>query len=341
MPADPDAFLYCDLLRTGQSGSWDLNSHRREHVEEWFVILDPNNFEAPNFTGAEVIQCPNLPGIRAPHLLSGQFSFGDGGDYLAFLNRYTWRQDKDWFKWFVTCYFTTESPVGGFVDEDGFNVVENDLTNPSGAQNQPWKERRKIEWGYEVVRRARGKDLTGKAYLNAAKMPFTPAHTTEAIIRILTITKNYETYDLATEELYDMVVNADTFKGRPPGSVLAYPGTVEELFRGDQRYFRITTKLRFAPRKPDGTYESWQPQILNQGMYQLKMVNIAGIRDRVAESESRGTGCPVTQPVLLDLDGTPLPLGDGFNPDTDPNLFLDFTDYDEIEFNDVFDPDIL
>jgi hypothetical protein len=294
-------------LIESRSGSGFNSDGSRSYTRVWRVRLEKRHAKTP-FAGPNgIYNCPGLPAPMAPFFLP---ETGEN-DLLALLVRYTAKKEfgDDWQCWLVTAEYSTNMPDGGPPAFIGFGA------DPAGAQNQPWLMPPTIKWDAETVTRARARDLDDKPYVNAAGQPLSPAPTVEVARSVLVINRNEASFSRLVATLYNFAVNSDTFLGVPPGRVRCAPIVAEQRWRGGLSFWNVSYRLVFgAPRTttltipypfpitvPLEDLEEWDEEYLNQGTMRKQNVPLVPFFGQPVPITRNGS--PVTQPVLLDLNG--------------------------------------
>jgi hypothetical protein len=178
------------------------------------------------------------------------------------------------------------------------------LQNPEeGPLSQPPEYR----WSSAVSTEEVEKDAEGFALINTADEPITGVME-DFYDSVLTVTFNVASYDERLARQYRGAVNADEYRGAPPGTVLVSDITAVSRGQGsEQPYFSVGVELIF---REDG----WDRRFLNQGFREWvgldtdadgnKIKRFAEITDK----EKR----KVTEPVHLNATGQR--LVDGADP---------------------------
>lgn len=224
------------------------------------------------------------------------------------------QDNEDWGIWVVTVRFSTRLPPGGPPSTGGQGEF-NGPDQSKGGQNNPEWEPPEIEWDSDTITRPmpNGKDLGDeplgqppKAFLNAAGQPFTPPPVFEFMVPVLAITRNELGFNHKTAAQYGFAVNKDEFLGYPPKTVQCMPPKAKRAYRGNIAYWRVSYRLRFGIMGDNGKPIPWEPvEILNQGLMELKKFPLVAVPKLVPITVA---GRPISQPVLLDLDGKKLEL---------------------------------
>lgn len=265
-----------------------------------------------NFIGpGGVCQCPGIPLPFAPYIPGRSVE----SDLQAKVVKISARREVagDWKNWIVTVNYSTEMPLGGRPDD----IVQLGAF-PVGTQNEPWKENPYIRFEGEETQDCPEVDLDGKAYLNIVNQPFTPPPTFPGGMAGMIIRRNERHATLESVlnrvEEFNYVVNQVNFLGRLPGMALCKVESAEEVYRGDVRYWVFVYRIRFKKHAlfpagkivPEGeTTQTWQPRILNAGMYRWRKVFGAPLKNLPMVPIMRGA-LPVSHPVPLDLNGQPI-----------------------------------
>lgn len=296
-------------LPYGRTGvPFDATSTHRNYLRRFRVMVN-----SPLAGPVTVCFAGDIPRPFSPYSTDGE------SDLLALCIGIDANQehDNDWQSWIVNCKYSTDVPLTGpydFLSPDG----------QGGDQNNPEHEPPEISWDWEIEQRALAKDLDGKPIVNSATQTFTPAVTFEIGHAILNYTRNEVFFDAKRANKFCYVTNSDVFLGCPPGTVLCYPPRASRVFKGKMNYWKVHYKFRFGRQLEDGTFETIQPVLLDQGMCRLvngkekQFVKVvgggalgallgAGANVPILEPVpilGRG-GIPITQPVMLDGKGQP------------------------------------
>ena len=226
-------------------------------------------------------------------------------------------EEDNRYWWVVTAVYSNDAPDEGIPAQTFVGSVG------IGSQANPWQEPPMYRYESEVIQRADPNDLEGNPYVNSAQQPFTPPFTVERARRILTITRNQETFDFALADAYSFAVNSDDFSPLgtgtpvPPGCAQCFPIHAEHAQRGIISFWRVTYRIRIG-----ATFsriyghvlgvplyvterESFRPvRILDAGMCRLQTSILQPGFMRPIPIIGPG-GYPISQPVLLDGSGQP------------------------------------
>jgi hypothetical protein len=277
-----------------------------------------------NFVGpAGICQCPGIPRPFSPYIPGRPVE----SDLQAKAVRIQARRENpgDWQNWIVTVSYSVQ--LGAF---------------PFGPQNEPWYEAPYLRVETEDTQDTPEVDRNGRAYLNTVGQPFTPPPSFPGGMAGLIIRRNERHFTLDSVlnqvETFNYAVNSIPWLGRGAGKILCKVESAEEVYRGDLRYWVFVYRLRFKKleKLPDGKdVSTWQPRILNAGMYRWKKVFGVPLKDAPIVPIMRGA-LPISYPVPLDLDGQPCVP----NPTTGrvTPTYLNFVHYRELDLSSLVLP---
>lgn len=300
---------------------------RRFRVKTKYTTMGP----------AAACACPGIPMPYAPYIPGRPFEWDMYARAVRISARRERATENEFSSWIVQVDYSTQMPDGGPIPPSEIGLGFSGL----GAQNKPWDEPPALEWDPETTTTTPLADKDGNPFVNSAGQPIYPAPPVEQGVAVLTIKRNWRFNSLYQSRLhvekFSHVVNANAFVGASRGQVLSLPPKAVERYRGPLRYWEMTYRLKFkkGPQNWKGwlehlfTHDTWQPKLLDAGMYEIK--HVAGVPDpnRRLVPIFRA-GVQVTQPV-------PLKNGRMANP-TDPisaQNWLRFRYYAEEDFTDL------
>jgi hypothetical protein len=191
------------------------------------------------------------------------------------------------------CVDVDSKPHAGERDKWIINLkYTNDLPEEDIDDDDPTSARPKSSWGADDFSRFVSEDRDGAAIVNKAGDRYEDPIEIIDTFPTLTITKNINSFNVATAFAYNNSTNSDTFKGAAPGT-LRVKITASEEWRGDAPYWAASYVFRYNPN-------GWQPSILEQGLHQLWNANKVPCTVKGAapfDSDS------VENPVPLDVNG--------------------------------------
>lgn len=288
---------------------------------------------------AAVCSCPGIPRPYAPYVPGRRQEWDPYARVVQISARRELASSNEFTTWIVEVNYSTAMPDGGPLPTAMINLAN----YAAGAQNNPWDEPPTVEWDVDTATVTPLADRDGKPFLNSAKQLIYPAPAVEEGVVVLIITRNIGFTTLAKVrqylEKYSFVVNSTAYLGASKGQVMSLPPKAVEMYRGPLRYWRVTHRLKFKPRNdaggqpqkkwlqhdPDHVHTSWQPKMLDAGMYE--------IRDGWFGPDPAGTLIPIFrggQPVNY-----PVPLKDGKAAAAGDEQWLQFKYYEEIDFSDL------
>jgi hypothetical protein len=294
---------------------------------------------SPVFGPVAVCCCPGIPAPYSPYIPGRQREY----DFLARAIRISAKREVtvEHRSWIVTVDYSTSMPDGGPIPSNliglGWQAI--------GIENQPWLEPPHLEWDPETITKTPLADLDGKPFRNAAKQLIYPAPSVEEGVAVLVVSRNskFATLEECRRhiEKFSYAVNYDVFLGASRGQVLSLPPKAVETYRGPLRFWKMTYRFKFKKQDiPVTTWlqhlfptETWQPKILNAGMYEIRSGWFGPDPSGTLVPIFRG-GQPINYPVLLKEDGTAAAPTD---PITEKS-WLRFKYYPEVTFNDPANP---
>jgi hypothetical protein len=215
--------------------------------------------------------------------------------------------------WVVTCDFSTTSARVGVGSTQS-------QRQPSG-DTAPENRLPRIWWDYQEIKIPFRRDLTNKWVQNTIGDTFDPLPEIEGVVPVYNVERYEVTYNAEIAKNYAFAVNSGPFFWAVAGQaqLLPVPASLEEV--GGLLRWKVHYRVRFASDWP----YTWQPKILNAG-YRWKP--LTGPVDFVRSA----SGDPVARPVPLDINGIPISAA---NLIANGPLYLDFTGYGQIDFDDL------
>jgi len=183
----------------------------------------------------------------------------------------------------------------------------------SGDDETPMQADAKFSWSKTTTTEPKDFDVNGKPIVNSVDERVDPPLAFEVVDRILKYSKNVATYNVQARSEYDNVTNSDEFLGWPAGTVLCRPIDATIKRPGNQSYYRESYEFWFRKGVPvvggtGGPAKAWYRRWLNQGLRSSGGTNDDGSRRFAPILDSQNN--PITEPVNLAADGTPLVVGD-------------------------------
>ena len=332
---DPNDFKWgqARLLFDMEGTPYTAGNSPRTYIQRYEVVLK-KGVPVDKYGPVAISQVPKIPkpgqlyGINNPYEV----------DQLAVVTDIHVKTEPgtDALKWIVTVTFSTQVAEGGYDD-----TTKSPNRFPFGSQNDPTQEPPHVRWETEIEQVSRQRDLDNKPYLNSCKQPFTPAPQFPTAYPVLIITRNEAEWGASDQLKFSFAVNQTMFLGHPPETWQSYPPIPNLMSRGRLNYYRVSYRLRLKTEtyKNSGgqdVRETWQPQLLDQGMYQLKTLPIVG----TVPIPIFRNNLPISQPVALDGKGQPAKITVSGDTASITPVFLPFRNFRKLEFNDVFISDV-
>lgn len=309
----------CDEMFDGRTGIVYSLEGNRQYVRKFLVIV-----KLKEMAPVMVALCPGIPKAGEHYIPQSVPGVVLEEDLLALCTeiRADPLTEGDWAHWVVTCTYNTR-----FNTRAGRNPQQ-----VAASANDPTQEFPEVEWTTEMIRDNFIRDLYGIPVFNTARQPLVPGISRELPCPVLVISRNELSFDYQKANKYAMCLNKLKFLNAPPGCVQVAPITSRQKNKGSLEYNRTTYRLRFRPLQDDGTYtlpkinillaapgktsplpqapinayyleafegkedqlDSWQPLILNQGMY------------RVGGTEPGDPAALVGKPTPITFGGQPV-----------------------------------
>lgn len=289
LPQASRFFYSCDGLWEGRHGTAYSADGNREYTVPFLVQV-----KRKEMGPTAVCTCPGLPLPGSIYVTPFEY------DLFARLTKLeaAQRDKDDWQAWIVTATYSTRPND------------RQQTTTPDNPEDEPVE----VDTDFEVDQYALQHDLDGKAFINSAYMPFSPAPTFPIACPILNITRNELDYSIERATFFAFSLNSKTFLGYPPKCVQCLPPKAKQMYRGLLTYAKVSYRLKFAPKIPviddDGNvltqFKEFQPRFLDQGLaeYVVQKNPVIGppLEDGWVDIYT-STHQRVTQPVLLNGKG--------------------------------------
>jgi len=184
--------------------------------------------------------------------------------------------------------------------EDGYDYKVTASYGPYEIVN-PLDESPKVEWSFEKRTEIIERDVFGNAILNSAKDPYSDPIEVDRARPLLSITRNEPDFDFALAYEYVCAINSTPFYGAPPGCCML--SDVSSSYTEDTTieaggYWTTSYKFAFS-------LNGFDKVILDRGFRKI----VDGRKQNILIQ-----GVPVTEPVLLNGAGEPLPEGTDASP---------------------------
>jgi hypothetical protein len=193
---------------------------------------------------------------------------------------------------------TSRSPIMSIVMVDYFGEVDRDQEDKSPVTFKP-----DIQWSDVTSTEAIDEDINGEPIVTATGEPI-DGLTEEINDPLVTIKKNFLTFDSYIMYQYRRSYSSDAFLGYPPGvaSIKSY-SAVMQYYEDSDAYWEVTAQIQFRVTIKTTPDRAWWKRIRHEGYYcfvddPFNPGTLIKVRARDANGE------PTTRPVLLKEDGT-------------------------------------
>lgn len=134
----------------------------------------------------------------------------------------------------------------------------------------------------------------------------------------VTIRRNMPFFSPWIQAVYRQSVNSDAFLGWPPGTGRLTKLSASSVFDVNFGYWEVTAVVQFRYPYRTTPAKAWYKRVRHEGYYAKYGTSIIRAVD--------GAKQPVTKPILLAANGTPLPAGQ-------PAVWLEFKIFNSLPFN--------
>jgi hypothetical protein len=173
---------------------------------------------------------------------------------------------------------------------------------PDGDQDSPLNAPPEISWSDTETDEPTDEDIEGKPIVTANGEPIDGV-TMKIADNIVTIKRNFLTFNPYVTGLYRHSVSSDTFLGYPPGTARLIRYNAKNAFYNDnQSYWEVTGSIQFRLGIRTSDDKAWYKRVRHEGFY-VKETDPFNSSQIVVQARD-GNGKPVTRPVLLKADGT-------------------------------------
>lgn len=198
------------------------------------------------------------------------------------------KQDADTPRLFHITLNYSNQPLSG--EEPDRTEQENPLDIPAD-----------ISWDSEEVREAATKDLDNKPFMNSSRQRFETAVEIVRRRRVITIVKNFATWNDSIAEQYEETVNLTTFLNKPPETVFCRRISARRVYQSNMYFYPVTFIFVHD-------IFGWKARVVDTG---TALLTLSSSGKPIWEAITDSSGVPVTQPVFLNGAGN---LLQGANP---------------------------
>lgn len=275
----------------------------RRYTREWYVQVDSENDDE-----LMVLAASGIPKLWDSWYAA---SSSDGQAFCRGLSAR--REDGTRLLWIVTAEYSSE-------------VDPSQGQNPT-AQENPLNRPPVIRWGSSRRTEVIVRDREGNAVQNSALDYFQPQPERERSNRVLTVTKNLQTFDDNYFRDFIDSVNSSAFMGAPERCLKCQDITAELAYEDDKDgnrtfFYPVTVTLEYQKQQTDPNdgivHGGWDYGFVDCGFNKF----VGATRERILDEHQN----PLVNPVNLDLIGGVLDPGE-------PGKFVWFRVHDEMDFS--------
>lgn len=192
----------------------------------------------------------------------------------------------------------SKGPILSIVSVDFQGEVDRDDENKSPVSFKP-----DISWGDATGVEPIDEDVNGKPIVTATGEPIDGV-TADINDPVVTIKKNFLSFNSYLMYEYRRSTNSDTFLGYPPGMARMIQYSADMNYYDDtQAYWEVTAQIQFRITIRTTPERAWWKRVRHEGYYcyvdnPFSPGNLIKVRARDENNE------PTTRPVLLKADGT-------------------------------------
>lgn len=195
---------------------------------------------------------------------------------------------------------------------------------PAGDEDSPLNAPPEISWSDTETDEPTDEDIEGKAIVTANGEPIDGV-TMKIADNIVTIKRNFLTFNPYITGLYRHSVSSDTFLGYPAGTArLIRYNAKNAFYQDDQSYWEVTGSIQFRLGIRTSDEKAWYKRVRHEGYY-VKETDPFSSQQIIVQARD-DNGKPVTRPVLLKADGTRETNPDNAN-------WLEFQVYRSLPYN--------
>lgn len=194
---------------------------------------------------------------------------------------------------------------------------------PAGETDSPLNKPPEISWSDVESDEPTDEDFNNQPIVNVNGEPIEGV-TMKLADNVVTIKKNFLTFNPYGTAAYRHSVSSDTFLGYPPGTARLIRYSARQVALADDSYWEVTASIQFRLGIRTTNERAWWKRVRNEGYYEK--VTDAFTSQPILVQATDDNGKPMTRPVLLKSDGT---------READPTqaYWLEFQVYDSLPYN--------
>jgi hypothetical protein len=272
------AVLSANELFEGRTGQWTTDQGRS--YNRVFRIITNNVFDGPNVA------------IQAVGINRGDqyIPLGSDSQLEVDTNAYAHTmsaapEEGDALGWIVTVEYGPYSALWA-----GGGPKQNPLFQPID-----------VKWSMRSQEKACDIDINGNAVINTAGDPYDPPLMRDEPRPVLSIVRNEGTWNQSLQVQYFQAVASDPFAGYQPLMSRVLDISSESKFHQDAGwYYQASYEFEFRPPLSSSNGQNgYRDTVINQGMRVFATAN-----NPASKYHYTLKGVPVTEPVLINKDGT-------------------------------------
>jgi hypothetical protein len=265
-------------LGESRSGAWTTDQGRS--YNRVFRVVTNNPFDGPNVA------------IQAVGIQRGDQYFPTGSDANLEVDLFAYAhtmsaaaEEGDGLGWIVTIEYGPYSALWA-----GGGPKQNPLFQPID-----------VKWSMRSQEMVCSYDINGNAILNTVNDPYDPPLMHDEPRPVLTVTRNEQTWNQALQVQYFQAVSSDPFAGYVPLMARVLDINSNSVFHQDVGwYYQAVYEFEFKPPLSSSAGQNgYRDTVVNQGMRVFATANTPASKYHFTFK-----GVPVTEPVLINQDGT-------------------------------------
>lgn len=194
---------------------------------------------------------------------------------------------------------------------------------PAGEQDSPLNLPPEISWSDVESDEPTDEDFNGAPIVNINGEPIEGV-TIKLADNVVTIKRNFLTFNPYATAAYRHSVSSDVFLGYPAGTARLIRYNARQVALADDSYWEVTASIQFRLGIRTTDDKAWYKRVRNEGYYEK--ITDAFTSSSILVQATDDNGKPMTKPVLLKSDGT---------RETNPAnaYWLEFQVYDSLPYN--------
>jgi hypothetical protein len=172
---------------------------------------------------------------------------------------------------------------------------------PNGEDDSPLNAPPEISWSDTETDEPTDEDINGQPIVNVNGEPIDGV-TMKIADNVVTIKRNFLTFDPYTTGQYRHSVSSDSFLGYPPGTARLIRYNAKNAYYNDNVYWEVTGSIQFRLGIRTTDDKAWYKRVRNEGFYEKITDSFTSSPILVQATDDNGKA--MTRPVLLKSDGT-------------------------------------